>query len=66
MTGQRVVVIGAGITGCSTAYQLAAGGCQQVTVLDKAHVAGGPTGFSSDTSSCLKQYAGHSHPWWDC
>lgn len=47
MTGQRVVVIGAGITGCSTAYQLAAGGCQQVTVLDKAHVAGGPTGFSS-------------------
>ncbi len=47
MTGQRVVVIGAGVTGCSTAYQLAARGCQQVTVLDKAHVAGGPTGFSS-------------------
>lgn len=47
MTDQRVIIIGAGVTGCSTAYQLAARGCQHVIVLDKSHVAGGPTGFSS-------------------
>lgn len=47
MVAPRVIVIGAGVTGCSTAYQLAARGCRDVTVLDKSHVAGGPTGFSS-------------------
>lgn len=47
VNGQRVIIIGAGVTGCSTAYQLAARGCRDVTVLDKSHVAGGPTGYSS-------------------
>lgn len=57
MSAMRVVVVGAGITGCSTAYQLAARGLRDVTVIDKGHVAGGPTGLSS---GIVRQF--YTHP----
>lgn len=41
-----VIVIGAGIMGCSTAYQLAKRGLK-VALLDKKHIGEGPTGESS-------------------
>lgn len=42
-----VVVVGAGITGCSVGYQLARRRAGRVVVLDRATVASGPTGRSS-------------------
>src|SRR6185503_5459004 len=41
----EVVVIGAGVVGASVAYHLAARGCRDVLVIDRAHAAGaGSTG----------------------
>ncbi len=42
-----VVVIGGGINGCSTAYQLARQGVKRVTLVEKGHIASGPTARSS-------------------
>lgn len=42
-----VVVIGGGINGCSIAYQLAQGGAGAVLLVEKRHIASGPTGRSS-------------------
>lgn len=42
-----VVVIGGGINGCSTAYALAKRGVRNVVLLEKGHIASGPTGRSS-------------------
>ncbi|HZZ65249.1 MAG TPA: FAD-binding oxidoreductase [Candidatus Baltobacteraceae bacterium] len=42
-----VVVIGGGVNGCSTAYHLAKAGLKNVVLVEKGHVASGPTGLSS-------------------
>jgi len=42
-----VVVIGAGINGCTSAYQLVEDGVKKVLLIDKGFVASGPTGLSS-------------------
>lgn len=42
-----VVVIGGGINGCSTAWHLARRGVRHVVLVEKGHVASGPTGRSS-------------------
>jgi sarcosine oxidase subunit beta len=39
-----VVIIGAGISGCSIAYNLAKKGVKNVVVIDKGYIAGGSTG----------------------
>lgn len=39
-----VVIIGAGISGCSIAYHLAEKGVKNVVVIDKGYIAGGSTG----------------------
>ncbi|MCI0718314.1 MAG: FAD-binding oxidoreductase [Acidobacteria bacterium] len=41
------VVIGGGINGCSIAYELANHGVKRVVLLERRHIAGGPTGRSS-------------------
>src|SRR5512144_2050312 len=42
-----VVVIGGGINGCSTAYSLARRGAGKIVLVEKGHIASGPTGRSS-------------------
>jgi sarcosine oxidase subunit beta len=42
-----VVVIGGGINGCSIAFHLAGKGVKRVVLLEKGHIASGPTGRSS-------------------
>src|SRR5512136_1806024 len=42
-----LVVIGGGINGSSIAYQLARNGVKGVALLEKGHIASGPTGRSS-------------------
>jgi sarcosine oxidase subunit beta len=42
-----VVVIGGGINGVSAAYELAKHGVKNVVLLEKGHIASGPTGLSS-------------------
>src|SRR5947208_12660976 len=39
----QVVVIGAGVVGCSVAYHLAALGCAEVVVLERAKIGSGTT-----------------------
>jgi len=41
------VIIGGGINGCCTAYYLAKRGMQNVVLVEKGHIASGPTGRSS-------------------
>ncbi|MDE2185116.1 MAG: FAD-binding oxidoreductase [Alphaproteobacteria bacterium] len=53
----HVVVIGAGIVGCCTAFELAKRGVKDVLVLEKGTVASGPTGRSS---GILRQF--YTHP----
>lgn len=43
----EIVVIGGGINGCSTAYHLAKRGAKKVLLVEKRHIASGPTGRSS-------------------
>jgi len=43
----NAVIIGAGINGCCTAYYLAKRGMTNVILVEKGHVASGPTGRSS-------------------
>src|SRR5690242_12225066 len=42
-----VVVIGGGINGCSIAFHLAMRGVGKVVLIEKGHIASGPTGRSS-------------------
>ncbi len=46
-TTADAIVIGGGINGCSTAYRLAARGVKRVTLIERGHIASGPTGRSS-------------------
>lgn len=50
------IVIGGGINGCSTAYQLAMRGVKRVLLIEKGHIAGGPTGRSS---GIVRQHYSH-------
>lgn len=50
------IVIGGGINGCSTAFQLAKRGVKRVILLEKGHIAGGPTGRSS---GIVRQHYSH-------
>ncbi len=43
----RVVVIGAGIVGCSVAYHLAKAGCKDVVLLERSALVSGTTGHSA-------------------
>jgi sarcosine oxidase, subunit beta len=43
----EVVIIGGGINGCSTAYALASRGVKNIVLVEKGHIASGPTGRSS-------------------
>lgn len=43
----EVVVIGGGINGCCTAYYLAKRGVKNIVLVEKGHIASGPTGRSS-------------------
>ena len=52
-----VLIVGAGIVGCCTAYQLARDGQTGVTILDKGDAASGPTGRSS---GIIRQF--YTHP----
>ena len=47
MKNADVVVIGAGINGCTSAYQLVKDGVKNVLLIEKGFVASGPTGLSS-------------------
>lgn len=42
-----VVIVGGGINGCSIAYHLARRGTRNVVLVEKGHIASGPTGLSS-------------------
>jgi glycine/D-amino acid oxidase-like deaminating enzyme len=42
-----VVVVGGGVNGCSIAYHLARRGTRKIVLVEKGHVASGPTGVSS-------------------
>jgi len=42
-----IVVVGGGVNGCSIAYHLARRGTRNVVLVEKGHVASGPTGLSS-------------------
>lgn len=50
------IVIGGGINGCCTAYQLAMRGVKRVLLIEKGHIAGGPTGRSS---GIVRQHYSH-------
>ena len=50
------IVIGGGINGCSTAYALAKRGVRRVVLLEKGHIASGPTGRSS---GIVRQHYSH-------
>jgi glycine/D-amino acid oxidase-like deaminating enzyme len=50
------IVIGAGINGAATAYQLVGKGMRDVLVIEKGTLAGGPTGASS---AVVRQHYGH-------
>ena len=51
-----VVVIGGGINGCTTAYGLAKRGVKGVVLVEKGHIASGPTGRSS---GIVRQHYSH-------
>ena len=52
-----VLIVGAGIVGCCTAYELARTGTKDVLIVDKADAASGPTGRSSGV---VRQF--YTHP----
>lgn len=66
-TSARVVVVGGGIIGCSTAYHLAALGCKDVVLLERDKLTSGTTwhaaglmccyGSTSETSTELRKYS---------
>ena len=62
----RVVVVGGGIIGCSTAYHLAKLGCPDVLLLERAKLTSGSTHHAAGlvgqlrTSAGITQLLGHS------
>jgi sarcosine dehydrogenase len=48
-----VVVIGAGVLGCSAAFHLAAAGCERVVLLDRGPIANGTTPFAAGQTGHL-------------
>jgi len=50
------VIIGGGINGCTTAYALAKRGVKRVVLVEKGHIASGPTGRSS---GIVRQHYSH-------
>lgn len=52
-----VLIVGAGIVGCCTAYELARAGVRDVLIVDKSDTASGPTGRSSGV---IRQF--YTHP----
>jgi sarcosine dehydrogenase len=65
-TQARVVVVGGGIIGCSTAYHLAKLGCSDVLLLERAKLTSGSTHHAAGlvgqlrTSAGITQLLGHS------
>lgn len=57
MSHPDVVVIGAGIVGCATAYELAKRGVS-VTLVDRGDVSGGTTGLGEGNALCSDKDAG--------
>lgn len=53
----KILIVGAGIVGCCTAYALARAGYKDVIIIDKGDAAGGPTGRSS---GIIRQF--YTHP----
>ena len=51
-----IIVIGGGINGCCTAYYLAKRGVRKITLIEKGHIASGPTGRSS---GIVRQHYSH-------
>src|SRR4051794_40201949 len=47
MSGPRIVVVGGGAAGLSSAYHLSSSGCTSVTVLERDHVGAGASGRSA-------------------
>ena len=43
----EVIIVGGGVNGCSTAYHLARRGVRNIVLIEKQHIASGPTGVSS-------------------
>lgn len=43
----EVIIVGGGVNGCSTAYHLARRGVRHIVLIEKQHIASGPTGVSS-------------------
>jgi 4-methylaminobutanoate oxidase (formaldehyde-forming) len=62
----RIVVVGGGIIGCSTAYHLAKLGCSDVVLLERAKLTSGSTHHAAGlvgqlrTSAGITQLLGHS------
>jgi sarcosine dehydrogenase len=65
-TQARVVIVGGGIIGCSTAYHLAKRGCAEVLLLERAKLTSGSTHHAAGlvgqlrTSAGITQLLGHS------
>jgi len=65
-TQARVVIVGGGIIGCSTAYHLAKLGCSDVLLLERAKITSGSTHHAAGlvgqlrTSAGITQLLGHS------
>jgi sarcosine oxidase, subunit beta len=55
-TTADIVVIGGGINGCATAYALVKRGAGRVVLVEKGHIASGPTGRSS---GIVRQHYSH-------
>jgi len=49
----EVVVIGAGVLGCSSAFHLANSGCKSVVLLDRGPIANGTTPFAAGQTGHL-------------
>ena len=57
MSHPDVVVVGAGIVGCATAYELAKRGVA-VTLIDRGEVSGGTTGLGEGNALCSDKDSG--------
>jgi sarcosine dehydrogenase len=55
-TQARVVIIGGGIMGCSTAYHLAKLGCKDVVLLEQGRLSGGTTWHAAGLVGQLRSY----------
>ena len=55
----RVVIIGGGIIGCTTAYYLTRAGISDVVIVERDHIASGASGYSA---GILTPYSGSNDP----